>query len=70
MNTIGIKEVARNDKRLIKQAEILIKQQRPLSLDTVMKLNLLERQLKAPSTEFESFFEVAIKDMNIASVLK
>jgi len=57
-----------NDEKLIKKAEQLIGQKRPLPLDTVMKLNLLERQLKAPSIEFESFFEVAIKDMNIASI--
>jgi len=57
-----------NDEKLIKKAEQLIGQKRPLPLDTVMKLNLLERQLKVPSIEFESFFEVAIKDMNIASI--
>jgi len=57
-----------NDKRLIKKAEQIVKQQRPLPLDTVMKLNLLKRQLKAPSVEFDSFFSLAIKDMNINSM--
>lgn len=57
-----------NDKRLIKKAEQIVKQQRPLPLDTVMKLNLLESQLKVPSIEFDSFFSLAIKDMNINSM--
>lgn len=57
-----------SDKKLIHKAKQLIQQQRPLPMDTVMKLNLLERQLKVPSTEFDSFFRLAIKDMNITSM--
>jgi len=65
---LALEDRRMSDERLIKKAEQLIGQKRPLPLDTVMKLNLLERQLKVPSIEFESFFEVAIKDMNIASI--
>ena len=57
-----------SDKKLIHKAKQLIQQQRPLPMDTVMKLNLLERQLKVPSLEFESLFKLAIKDMNITSM--
>jgi hypothetical protein len=57
-----------NDEILIHKAKQLIQQQRPLPMDTVMKLNLLERQLKLPSIEFDSLFRLAIKDMNITSM--
>ena len=57
-----------NDDILIHKAKQLIQQQRPLPMDTVMKLNLLERQLKLPSIEFDSLFRLAIKDMNITSM--
>ncbi|MBT7294886.1 MAG: hypothetical protein HN839_01050 [Candidatus Thioglobus sp.] len=57
-----------SDERLIQKARQLIQQQRPLPLDTVMKLNLLEKQLRMPSIEFDSFFSLAIKDMNITSM--
>ena len=57
-----------NDEILIHKAKQLIQQQRPLPMDTVMKLNLLERQLKLPSIEFDSLFRLAIKDMNIISM--
>jgi hypothetical protein len=57
-----------SDKKLIHKAKQLIQQQRPLPMDTVMRLNLLERQLKVPSLEFESLFKLAIKDMNITSM--
>ena len=57
-----------NDEILIHKAKQLIQQQRPLPMDTVMKLNLLERQLKVPSIEFDSLFRLAIKDMNIISM--
>ena len=57
-----------NDEILIKKAEQLVHQQRPLPMDTVMKLNLLEKQLKVPSIEFDYFFSLAIKDMNIISI--
>jgi len=57
-----------SDKKLIHKAKQLIQQKRPLPMDTVMKLNLLERQLKVPSLEFESLFKLAIKDMNITSM--
>jgi hypothetical protein len=56
------------DEYLINQAKKLVEQQRPLPMDTVMKLNLLERQLKLPSIEFDSLFRLAIKDMNITSM--
>jgi len=52
---------------LIKRARKLMQQSRPLPIDTVMQLNILERQLRVPSKEFDEFFEVAIKDMNIAN---
>ena len=55
---------------LIKRARKLMQQTGPLPIDTVMQLNILERQLKTPSKEFDEFFEVAIKDMNIASMWK
>jgi len=55
---------------LIKRARKLMQQTRPLPIDTVMQLNILERQLRVPSKEFDEFFEVAIKDMNIASMWK
>ena len=55
---------------LIKRARKLMQQSRPLPIDTVMQLNILERQLRVPSKEFDEFFEVAIKDMNIASMWK
>ena len=55
---------------LIKRARKLMQQSRPLPIGTVMQLNILERQLRVPSKEFDEFFEVAIKDMNIASMWK
>ncbi len=55
---------------LIKRARKLMQQPRPLPVDTVMQLNILERQLRVPSNEFDKFFEIAIKDMNIASIWK
>jgi len=57
-----------NDNCLINKARKLMQQQRPLPMDTVMKLNLLEKQLKVPSIEFDYFFSLAIKDMNIISI--
>ncbi|WPE17156.1 hypothetical protein R5P06_03590 [Candidatus Thioglobus autotrophicus] len=47
-----------------------MQQPRPLPTDTVMQLNILERQLKVPSAEFDAFFNIAIKDMNIISICK
>ncbi len=55
---------------LIKRARKIMQQPRPLPVNTVMQLNILERQLRAPSSEFDEFFEIAIKDMNIASAWK
>ncbi|MCH9745613.1 MAG: hypothetical protein K0U04_02665, partial [Proteobacteria bacterium] len=52
---------------LIKRARKLMQQTRPLPIDTVMQLNILERQLKTPSKEFDEFFIIAIKDMNSAN---
>jgi|GEM_PF-1070021 len=52
---------------LIKRARKLMQQSRPLPIDTVMQLNILERQLKTPSKEFDEFFIIAIKDMNSAN---
>jgi len=52
---------------LIKRARKLMQQTRPLPIDTVMQLNILERQLKMPSKEFDEFFTIAIKDMNSAN---
>jgi hypothetical protein len=55
------------DTRLTNRARKIMQQPRPLPTDTVMQLNILERQLKVPSLEFDAFFNIAIKDMNIAS---
>jgi len=55
---------------LTKRARKLMQQPRPLPTDTVMQLNILERQLKVPSIEFDEFFNIAIKDMNIVSIWK
>ena len=55
---------------LTKRARKLMQQPRPLPIDTVMQLNILERQLKVPSIEFDEFFNIAIKDMNIVSIWK
>jgi hypothetical protein len=55
---------------LTKRARKIMQQPRPLPTDTVMQLNILERQLKVPSTEFDEFFNIAIKDMNIISICK
>ena len=52
---------------LIKRARKLMQQARPLPIDTVMQLNILERQLRVPSKEFDEFFIIAIKDMNSAN---
>jgi len=52
---------------LIKRARKLMQQSRPLPIDTVMQLNILERQLRVPSKEFDEFFIIAIKDMNSAN---
>jgi len=52
---------------LIKRARKLMQQSRPLPIDTVMQLNILERQLRVPSKEFDKFFTIAIKDMNSAN---
>ncbi len=58
------------DVHLIKRARKIMQQSRPLPTDTVMQLNILERQLKVPSREFDEFFDIAIKDMNIISICK
>ncbi|WPE18707.1 hypothetical protein [Candidatus Thioglobus autotrophicus] len=55
---------------LLKRARKIMQQPRPLPTDTVMRLNILERQLKVPSAEFDAFFNIAIKDMNIISICK
>jgi|SaaInlStandDraft_3_1057020.scaffolds.fasta_scaffold09880_2 hypothetical protein len=55
---------------LLRRARKIMQQPRPLPTDTVMQLNILERQLKIPSSEFDSFFEMAIKDMNVISICK
>lgn len=52
---------------LIKRARKIMQQPRPLPTDTVMQLNILERQLKEPSQEVNSYLAIAIKDMNIVS---
>ena len=52
---------------LIKRARKLMQQSRPLPIDTVMQLNILERQLRVPSKEFDKFFTIAIKGMNSAN---
>jgi hypothetical protein len=52
---------------LIKRARKLMQQSRPLPIDTVMQLNILERHLRVPSKEFDEFFIIAIKDMNSAN---
>ncbi len=58
------------DMHLTKRARKIMQQPRPLPSDTVMRLNILERQLRAPSSEFDEFFNIAIKDMNIISICK
>lgn len=55
---------------LLKRARKIMQQPRPLPTDTVMQLNILERQLKVPSKEFDKFFIIAIQDMNILSICK
>jgi len=52
---------------LTRRARKIMQQPRPLPIDTVMKLNILERQLRVSSSEFDEFFNIAIKDMNILS---
>ena len=52
---------------LIKRARKIMQQSRPLPTDTVMRLNILERQLKIPSKEVDDYLAIAIKDMNIIS---
>ncbi|MBL7003933.1 MAG: hypothetical protein ISR69_07905 [Gammaproteobacteria bacterium] len=52
---------------LIKRARKIMQQPRPLPTDTVMQLNILERQLKKPSQEVDDYLTIAIKDMNIIS---
>ena len=56
------------DIHLTKRARKLMQQPRPLPTDTVMQLNILERQLKVPSAEFDELFNIAIRDMNIVSI--
>ena len=52
---------------LIKRARKIMQQPRPLPTDTVMQLNILERQLKKPSQEVDDYLTIAIKDMTIIS---
>ncbi len=58
------------DIHLTKRARKIMQQPRPLPCDTVMRLNILERQLRAPSSEFDEFFNIAIKDMNVISICR
>jgi hypothetical protein len=63
-------ELTMGDIHLTKRARKIMQQPRPLPTDTVMRLNILERQLRAPSSEFDEFFNVAIKDMNVISICR
>jgi hypothetical protein len=57
-----------NDTYLINKARRLMQQPRPLPIGTVMELNIIKRQLKEPINEFDEFFDMAIKDMNVSSM--
>jgi len=59
-----------DDEFLIFLAKSLVNQQRPLPTDTVMKLNIISRRLEKQTDELDSLYKVAIKDMNIASMVK
>ena len=63
-------EINMDDELLIFIARALVNQQRPLPNDTVMKLNIISRRLEKPTNELDSLYKVAIKDMNIASMVK
>ena len=63
-------EINMDDEFLIFIARALVNQQRPLPNDTVMKLNIIARRLEKPTNELDSLYKVAIKDMNIASMVK
>jgi hypothetical protein len=63
-------ELTMGDIHLTKRARKIMQQPRPLPSDTVMRLNILERQLRAPSSEFDEFFNIAIKDMNVISICR
>jgi hypothetical protein len=63
-------ELKMGDIHLTKRARKIMQQPRPLPTDTVMRLNILERQLRAPSSEFDEFFNIAIKDMNVISICR
>jgi hypothetical protein len=63
-------ELTMGDIHLTKRARKIMQQPRPLPTDTVMRLNILERQLRAPSSEFDEFFNIAIKDMNVISICR
>ena len=53
---------------LIKRARKLMQQPRPYPLTTVSDLNILERPLRTPSKEVDEYIDIAIKDMNVASL--
>ncbi len=49
------------DIHLTKRARKIMQQPRPLPTDTVMRLSILERQLRAPSCEFDEFLMLLLK---------
>lgn len=57
------------DRHLINRARKLVSKPRPLSVHTVMELNILYKQLRHPASEaeFDDLYKIAVADMNIAS---